>query len=146
MHVLRCRWVYKYKRDHTGNVVRYKARLVIQGFGQKFGIDFFDTFAPVARMSSIRLVLAIAAVLDLILHQLDIVTAFLEADVEEVIIMSQPEGFVEVGPNGERMVCRLRKSLYGLKQAPRNWNKELDSFLRNKSSQRSWINSWSDLG
>ena len=130
MHVLRCRWVYKYKRDHTGNVVRYKARLVIQGFGQKFGIDFFDTFAPVARMSSIRLVLAIAAVLDLILHQLDIVTAFLEADVEEVIIMSQPEGFVEVGPNGERMVCRLRKSLYGLKQAPRNWNKELDSFLR----------------
>ena len=83
-----------------------------------------------ARISTVRLVLAIACFFDLELHQLDVDTAFLHADVEEEIYMSQPEGYEETGPNGEKMVCKLLKSIYGLKQAPRNWNKDVDKFLR----------------
>ena len=130
MNVIKSRWVFKHKLNERGQVVRHKARLVIQGFKQQYGLDFFDTFAPVAKMASVRLVLAIAAVMDLELHQLDVNTAFLQADVKEEIFMAQPEGYEEKGPSGEELICQLLKSLYGLKQAPRNWNKHIDKFLR----------------
>ena len=77
-----------------------------------------------------KLVLAIATILDLEVHQLDVMTAFLESDVDELIIMEQPEGYAVDGLDGERMVCKLNKSLYGLKQAPRNWNRDIDKSLR----------------
>ena len=107
MNVIGSRWVYKWKRDHTGAIVRWKARLVVQGFTQVHGLDFFDTYAPVAKMSSVRLVLAIAALLDLELHQLDVDTAFLQAGVKELIYMVQPQGFSV----GKHKVCKLLKSV-----------------------------------
>jgi len=104
--------------------------LVIQGFHQIYGLDYLETFAPVAKLSSIRLILAIAAMMDWEIHQADVDTAYLQAEVEEEIYMSQPEGYVKFGPNGERLVCRLVRSLYGLKQAGRNWNQLIDKFLK----------------
>jgi transposase InsO family protein len=150
MHVIKNRWVFKLKRDHTGRVVRFKARLVVLGFAQAFGIDYFETFAPVAKFGSIRLLLALAAILNLELHQLDVDTAFLQAPVNETIYMFQPEGSEVRGPNGEEMVCLLKKSVYGLKQAPRNWNKDIDQYLRSLGFKPSavdaciyikWVNS-----
>lgn len=100
-----------------GSIDKYKAILVIQGFRQKEGIDFFDTYAPVARITTIRLLLALAAIRDLVIHQMDMKTAFLNGDLDEEIYMKQPEGFVM--PGHENKVCKLKKSLYDLKQAPK---------------------------
>nr|KAJ0190686.1 hypothetical protein LSAT_V11C800401250 [Lactuca sativa] len=98
------------------------ARLVIQGFRQKEGIDFFDTYAPVARISTIRLLLALAAIHNLVIHQMDVKTTFLNGDLDEEIYMKQTEGFVM--PGNEHKVCKLKKSLYGLKQAPKQWHQK----------------------
>ena len=96
---------------------KFKARLVAKGFKQKTDLDFFDTFSLVTRITSIILLIAIAAIFDLKIHQMDVKTTFLNGDLEEEIYMDQPEGFVESGQ--ESKVCKLTKSLYGLKQAPR---------------------------
>jgi len=101
------KWVFKIKRDAAGNVERYKARLVARGFMQEQGVDFSETFAPVAKFASIRVLLAIAAAEDLELHQLDVDTAFLNGDLKEEIYMKQPVGFEE--PGRENLVCRLKK-------------------------------------
>nr|KAJ0215013.1 hypothetical protein LSAT_V11C300117110 [Lactuca sativa] len=93
-----------------GTIDKYKARLVIQGFRQKEGIDFFDTYALVARISTIRLLLALAALHNLVIHQMDVKTAFLNGDLDEEIYMKQPKGFVI--PGNEHKVCKLKKSLY----------------------------------
>ena len=124
---LRNKWVFKLKKDSDGKFLKYKARLVVKGFGQKKGIDFDEIFSPVVKMSSIRVVLSLTASLDLELEQLDVKTAFLHGDLNEEIYMSQPEGFEVKGK--EHMVCKLKKSLYGLKQAPRQWYKKFDSFM-----------------
>ena len=124
---LRNKWVFKLKKDSDGKLLKYKARLVVKGFGQKKGIDFDEIFSPVVKMSSIRVVLSLTASLDLELEQLDVKTAFLHGDLNEEIYMSQPEGFEVKGK--EHMVCKLKKSLYGLKQAPRQWYKKFDSFM-----------------
>ena len=100
-------------------MVRYKARLVAKGFSQVHGVDFNETFAPVAKFTTIRCILAIGAVMDLEIHQMDVKTAFLNGELEEDIYMEQPEGFVEQGK--EHLVCKLKSSLYGLKQSPRAW-------------------------
>jgi Reverse transcriptase (RNA-dependent DNA polymerase) len=107
--------------------MKYKARLVVKGFGQKQGIDFEEIFSPVVKMTSIRVVLGLVAGLDLELEQLDVKIAFLHGDLEEEIYMVQPEGFEVKGKYN--MVCKLKKSLYGLKQAPRQWYKKFDSFM-----------------
>jgi hypothetical protein len=122
-----CRWVYKLKRNADGTVTRYKARLVAKGYLQKEGIDFTETFAPVARMSDLRALLAIVAAEDLELHQMDVKTAFLNGDLTEDIYMQQPPGFIS--PNKRHLVCKLKKSLYGLRQAGRSWFKKIDSAL-----------------
>ena len=121
------KWVYKIKRDGNDQVERYRARLVVKGYAQKEGIDFNEIFSPVVRLTTIRVVLAMCAALDLHLEQLDVKTAFLHGELEEEIYMLQPEGFKEQGK--ENLVCRLTKSLYGLKQAPRCWYKRFDSFI-----------------
>ena len=100
-----------------GTIDKYKARLVIKGFRQKEGLDYFDTYSPVTRITSIRLLIALATVYDLQIHQMDVKTAFLNGELEEEIYMEQPEGFIV--PGQENKVCRLVKSLYGLKQAPK---------------------------
>ncbi|KAL4591583.1 hypothetical protein LXL04_004552 [Taraxacum kok-saghyz] len=110
-----CKWVFKTKLDPNGNIERYKARLVAKGYTQKKGIDFQETFSPVSRKDSLRIVMALVAHFDLELHQMDVKTAFLNGDLHENVYMTQPEGFLSEGQ--EHLVCKLKKSIYGLKQA-----------------------------
>ncbi|KAG9444920.1 hypothetical protein H6P81_016260 [Aristolochia fimbriata] len=124
--VLQNKWIFWVKQE-AGGVQRYKARLVVKGFGQREGIDFHDIFAPVVKMTSIRTILSIVAVKGLYLEQLDVKTAFLDGDLEEEIYMRQPAGFEVIGK--ESWVCKLKRSLYGLKQAPRQWNLKFDRFM-----------------
>ena len=124
-NIVGSKWVFKAKKDAAGVVVRYKARLVAQGFSQVPGIDYFDTFAPVARLASIRMVLAIAAAENLEIHQIDIKGAYLNGELtdEEIVYMKQPPGYPVSSDSSE--ACRLLKTLYGLKQAGRHWYKKL---------------------
>ncbi|KAK8655978.1 hypothetical protein V6N13_108540 [Hibiscus sabdariffa] len=131
-----CKWVFKKKTDMDGNVQTYKGRLVAKGYRQIHGIDYDETFSPVAMFKSIRILLAIAAFHDYEIWQMDVKTAFLNGKVEEDVYMTQPEGFVTQENAGK--VCKLQRSIYGLKQASRSWNlcfnnaiKEF-GFIRNK--------------
>ena len=112
-----CKWVLRKKLKPDGSIDKFKARLIAKGFKQKADLDFFDTFSLVTRITSIRLLIAIAAIFDLKIHQMEVKTAFLNEDLEEEIYMDQPEGFVE--PGQESKVCKLTKSLYDLKHAPK---------------------------
>ena len=123
-----CKWVFKVKENQHGEVERHKARLVAKGFAQKYGIDYDETFAPVAKFTSIRFVLALVAKYDLLVHQMDVKTAFLNGDLDEDIYMKQPDGYVDSSRPTD-FVCKLKKSLYGLKQSPRMWNKTIDDFM-----------------
>jgi hypothetical protein len=122
------KWVFKVKKDANGVVTKHKARLVAKGYVQKFGIDFEEVFAPVARMETVRLLLALAAHFGWSVHHLDVKSAFLHGDLKEEVYVSQPEGFVKKGK--EQQVYKLVKALYGLRQAPRAWNTRLDSTLK----------------
>ncbi|KAK8578797.1 hypothetical protein V6N12_069141 [Hibiscus sabdariffa] len=115
-----CKWVFKKKTDMDGNVQTYKGRLVAKGFRQIHGIDYDETFSPVAMIKSIRILLAVAAFHDYEIWQMDVKTAFLNGKLEEDVYMTQPEGFV--APEDARKVCKLQRSIYGLKQASRSWN------------------------
>lgn len=128
-----CKWIYKVKTNPDGSVDRYKARLVVRGFSQKKGEDYHETFSPVARLSTIRAVLSVAATEKMSLTQFDVSTAFLNGTVEETIYMKQPEGYED----GSNRVCRLNKSLYGLKQAPRCWNDRFVKFMIQQGFKKS---------
>ncbi|KAI3759425.1 hypothetical protein L6452_07232 [Arctium lappa] len=120
------KWVYKIKYKSDGEIERYKARLVEKGFTQLEGIDFHDTFAPVAKLVTIRTLLTIATKRSWIIHQLDVNNAFLHGDLDEEVYMKIPEDFANAN---ETRVCRLRKSLYGLRQASRNWYQKFTAAL-----------------
>lgn len=128
-----CKWVFKKKTDENGKIVKYKARLVIKGCAQKKGIDYQEVFSPVVRMSSLRYLFALAVKYNLDIYQMDAVSAFLQGDVEEEIYMTQPPMY----ESDDGKVCLLKKSLYGLKQASRQWNKKLDSSLKDMGLLRS---------
>ncbi|RVW11901.1 Retrovirus-related Pol polyprotein from transposon TNT 1-94 [Vitis vinifera] len=131
---LKNRWVYRVKQEEHTSQPRYKARLVVKGFNQKKGIDFDEIFSPIVKMSSIRVVLGLAASLDLEIQQMDVKTAFLHGDLDKEIYMEQPEGFILKGK--EDYVCKLKKSLYGLKQAPRQWYKKFESVMGSKATEK----------
>ncbi|KAL6335813.1 hypothetical protein AAG906_039576 [Vitis piasezkii] len=144
-----CKWVFKTKKDSLGNIERYKARLVAKGFTQNEGIDYKETFSPVSKKDSLRVIMTLVAHFDLELQQMDVKTTFvskkdslrvimtlvahfdlelqqmdvkttfLNGNLEEEVYMKQPEGFSSSG--GEHLVCKLKKSIYGLKQASRQW-------------------------
>ena len=120
--VLPCRWVYKVKITADGDVERYKARLVAKGYAQREGVDYGELFAPTSRGTSLRAMLAIAAAEGLVVHQLDVTTAFLNGELKEELWMEQPPGYET---EDKSLACRLLKSIYGLKQAPRCWYEKL---------------------
>jgi hypothetical protein len=125
--VVSSRWLFKIKHAVDGSIEKYKARFVARGFSQKEGIDYEETFAPVARYTSIRTIIALAAKMKWKLHQMDVKTAFLNGVIEEEVYIEKPQGF-EI-EDRKSHVCRLKKALYRLKQAPRAWYGRIDSFL-----------------
>ncbi|KAF2365351.1 Reverse transcriptase RNA-dependent DNA polymerase [Trinorchestia longiramus] len=126
--LIRCKWIFKKKTGPDGSVCSFKARLVAQGYAQKFGGDYDETFSPVVGFKSVHAVLALAAKQDLQLHHMDVATAFLNGKLGEEIYLTQPEGFLSEGK--ENFVCKLNKSLYGVKQSPKCWNIALDGHLK----------------
>jgi hypothetical protein len=137
--VIGSRWIYKIKHCVDGSVDKFKARFVAKGFSHKEGIDFSKTFAPVARYSSIRVMISIAVELGWQIHQTNVKIVFLNGVIEEEIYIEQPEGF-EVHSRASH-VCRLRKALYGLKQAPHVWYSKIDSYLLGMGFTKSEANS-----
>ncbi|GJS58836.1 retrovirus-related pol polyprotein from transposon TNT 1-94 [Tanacetum coccineum] len=121
------KWIYKVKLDELGGILKNKARLVARGYRQEEGIDFEESFAPVARLEAIRIFLAFAAHMNMVVYQMDVKTAFLNGNLREEVYVSQPDGFVD--PDNPNHVYKLKKALYGLKQAPRAWYDMLSSFL-----------------
>jgi len=116
MKAIGSKWVFKIKHNADGSIERFKARLVAKGFAQRPGQDYFETFASTMRHTTIRTILALAAIEDMELHSVDISHAFTNSDIDAEVYMRQPEGFEQ---SGSKYVCRLNKSLYGLKQSPR---------------------------
>ena len=119
--------MYKVKTNSDSLIERYKARLVAQGFDQKFSSDYDETFCPVVRMESLRTLIALSTQHGLELHHVDLATAFLNGTLQREVYMEQPTGYKKEGE--EHLVCRLRKSIYGLKQSSRCWNMALDDQL-----------------
>jgi len=128
VRAIECKWIFKKKIDADGKVHIYKARLVAKGFHQIQGVDYDETFSPVAMLKSIRILLAITACYDYEIWQMDVKTAFLNGNLSEDVYMTQPKGFVD--QQNARKVCRLRKSIYGLKQATRSWNLRFDEVVK----------------
>ncbi|GJS19386.1 retrovirus-related pol polyprotein from transposon TNT 1-94 [Tanacetum coccineum] len=125
--VIALKWIFKVKLDEYGDVLKNKAWLVEKGYRQEKGINFEESFAPVARIEAIRIFIANAASKNIVIYQMDVKTAFLNGDLQEEVFVSQPEGFED--PKHPTHVYRLKKALYGLKQAPRAWYDTLTKFL-----------------
>ncbi|GKA56664.1 retrovirus-related pol polyprotein from transposon TNT 1-94 [Tanacetum coccineum] len=122
--VITLKWIYKVKLDELGGILKNKARLVARGYLQEEGINFEESFAPVAKLEAIRIFLAFAAHMNMVVYQMDVKTAFLNGNLREEVYVSQPDGFVD--KDNPNHVYKLKKALYGLKQAPRAWEgKEL---------------------
>ena len=137
--VVTSRWLYKIKHAADGSVKKYKARFVARGLNQKEGIDYDETFAPVARYTTIRTIISLVAVFRWKLHHMDVKTTFLNGKIEEEVYIEQPEGFVTHGKKTH--VCKLKKALYGLKQAPRVWYARMDGFLHSLGFSKSTADS-----
>nr|GFB84627.1 retrovirus-related Pol polyprotein from transposon TNT 1-94 [Tanacetum cinerariifolium] len=135
--VINTKWIFKNKKDESSLVIRNKARLVALGYSQQEGIDYDETFAPVARIEAIRLFLAFAAHKDFTVFQMDVKTAFLNEILKEEVYVGQPPGFVS--KQYPDHVYALDKALYGLKQAPRAWYDVLSQFLIESGFQKGSI-------
>ena len=128
-NIVGCKWVFRIKRNLDGSISRYKARFVAKGFHQRPRVDYHDTFSPIVKPTTIRVVLSIALSNSWPISQLDVNNAFLHGNLTEDVYMAQPPRYVD--QNNPTHVCRLQKALYGLKQAPRAWYTELKTFLLN---------------
>jgi len=134
MNVIGNKWVFKDKLDEQGVIVRNKARLVAKGYNQEEGIDYGKTYAPVARLEVVRLLLAYACMNGFKLHQMDVKSTFLNGYIDEEVYVCQSPGFEDhKHPN---YVFKLKKALYGLKQAPRQWYERLSNFLLSHAYER----------
>ena len=127
--VIGSKWVFRNKSDENGIITRNKARLVVKGYCQQEGIDYDETFAPVARLEAVRKFLAYAASNNIKVYQMDVKSAFLNGEIEEEVYVHQPEGFVD--PQCPNHVYKLNKALYGLKQPPKACYEPLSNFLIN---------------
>jgi len=136
-NIIGTKWVFRNKLNEQGEVIRNKARLVAQGYSQQEGIDYTETFAPVARLEAIRLLLSYAVNYGIILYQMDVKSAFLNGVIEEEVFVKQPPGFEDIKHPDH--VCKLKKSLYGLKQAPRAWYDRLSNFLIKNDFKRDQV-------
>ena len=125
--VVTSKWIYKVKHAAYGSIEKYKAIFVARGFSQKEGMDYEQNFAPVSRYTSIKSVLALAAVMKWKIHQIDVKTGFLNDVVEEEVYVEEPLGFETC--DKENHVCKLKKEMYGLKKEHRTWYNRIDSFL-----------------
>jgi len=137
MNIIGSKWVSKNKLDEDGVITRNKARLVAKGYNQKEGIDYGETFAPVARWEAVRLLLAFACMSGFKLFQMDVKSAFLNGYINEELYVDQPPGFED--PQHPNHVFKLKKALYGLKQAPRQWYERLSNFLVSHGYERGMI-------
>jgi len=133
--VIGVKWVYRTKLNPNGSINKYKARLVVKGCSQVAGVDFGDTFAPVARHETIRLLAAISAQNGWTMYHMDVKSAFLNGTLQEEIYVEQPPGFIIAKHEGD--VYKLHKALYGLKQAPRAWYSRIDSYFMQMGFKRS---------
>ena len=133
--IVGCKWVFTIKCKADGSIERHKARLVAKGFTQTHGLDYQETFAPVAKVNSIQILLSLAANLGWPLHQLDVKNAFLNGNLDEEVFMEPPPGFEQTIGKGK--VCRLIKSLYGLKQSPRAWFERFGEVVKNLGFKQS---------
>ena len=136
-HVISTKWIFKNKTYEDGEVIRNKSRLVAQGYTQVEGIDFDESFAPVARLESIRILLSIACIMNFKLYQMDVKSAFLNGFLNEEVFVEQPKGFQD--PHFLDHVLRLKKALYGLKQAPRAWYDRLTTYLLDHGFKRGQV-------
>jgi hypothetical protein len=135
--VVTSKWIYTIKYVADGSVKKYKARFVARGFSQVEGIDYEETFAPVARYTSIHTIIALVESMGWQLHQMDVKTAFLNGEIEEEVYTEQLEGFVIHDEKSH--VCRLKKAMYGLKQAPRASYEKMDGFLMSLGFSKSVV-------
>nr|GEV06639.1 retrovirus-related Pol polyprotein from transposon TNT 1-94 [Tanacetum cinerariifolium] len=136
--IIALKWIYKVKLDEYGDVLKNKAWLVVKGYRQEEGIDFEESFAPVARIEAICIFITNAASRNMIIYQMDVKTSFLNGELKEEVYVSQPEGFVD--PDHLTHVYRLKKALYGLKQAPRAWYDTLSRFLLDNNFSKGAVN------
>jgi len=132
--IVGCKWVFSIKHKVDSSIKRYKARLVANGYTQTYGIDYQETFSPVAKLNTVRVLLSLAANLDWPLHQFDVKNAFLHKDIKEEIYMDIPSGYISSSPG---IVCRLQRALYGLKQLPRAWFGRFSMAMRKCGFQQS---------
>ena len=128
-----CKWVYRMKSDETGQIIRFKAKVVAKEYTQRQGIDYDEIFAPVTRLTTPRILLSVYAVRELEIMQIDIETAFLNGELDEEVYMRQPEVYIKE----KRLVCKLKKALYGLKQARRARYMCLSKYLRELNFKQS---------
>lgn len=127
LSVVGCLWVYKLKHNPNGSIARFKAQLVAKCFHEEQGIDYYETFSPVVKQATIKVVLSLAVTFNWQLRQLNVTNAFLHGILQEDFYMQQPSGFVD--PQFPNHICKLHKSLYGLKQAPRAWYERFSNYL-----------------
>lgn len=137
VNVIGTKWIFKNKTDELGNITRNKARLVAQGYTQIEGIDFEETFVPVARLEPIRLLLGISCEMGFKLYQMDVKSVFLNGYLQKEVYVEQPKWFID--PHHPEHVYRLKKALYGFKQTPRAWSERLTKFLLANGYQRGGV-------